>query len=368
MQQGLRKYKPTPRAIPQTALPIMLYARAGIQSGSPLTHPEHSLAYEVERETGRHARSMPFTVSLANDPDFDPIPPSQTTSVLGITQDPVVKSQKHFMVAVAGVTPLRIPASECKAYVAGTPVGIPGEVGNCIGYALDKPRWDACQDSWTVDVHIAHHYQNTPLTRAQETIRNDAYAAFEASLTTTETAVRFPNAALTPGVPEEAAEKILIGEGDADPKGLGVQYWFTKILAASPSLRFIPTDDILTNLGTIVAYGRDDPKIYCQAILAALRAAPADALEGDNYYKFAKADGDAFTAVTDAWLSYAKQTEKDQLERMQEAAVEGEVVTEAEASMAAPVPVVEPVKPKKARRKKRSTPTAAVMMTAEDLL
>lgn len=134
----------------------MLFAKAH-QDPKKIPVPEHSLAHSVTKRTtgtAREKRDVPYSVDT--DPQPDPV------SVLGITQDVVPAKDKHFMVAVAGISPMRVPpAFQC---TTGEPVGDPAVVGKCIGYALDKPRWDPCDGSWVVDVHIAHHYQNDAVT------------------------------------------------------------------------------------------------------------------------------------------------------------------------------------------------------------
>ena len=141
----------------------MLFARAHATGakGLPETAAEHTLVYDIQPNgTKRAARDAPHTAKFAQNAGTKEAETPNQDQVFGISQDTVVKGQKHFMVAVAGVTPLRIPAGEKSMYRAGVPVGDPTKPGKCIGYALDKARWDPCHDSYVVDVHIAHHYQN----------------------------------------------------------------------------------------------------------------------------------------------------------------------------------------------------------------
>ena len=145
----------------------MLYARAAVdqdRKGNPRTCSEYTLVHNVQPTADkgrRYQRDTPFLVSLhtTEDEKADPLPyDDSVTDVLGITQDTVVKGQKHFMAAVAGVSPLRISAddNELKKIKAGDPIGNLRRAGNCIGYALDSARWDPCADSHVVDVHICH--------------------------------------------------------------------------------------------------------------------------------------------------------------------------------------------------------------------
>lgn len=147
----------------------MLFARAHVKEPTA-TVPEHTLAYNVMANSsgGRSKRDAPHHVNLAYDSGTTKDPAQE--KVLGITQDTVVKGQKHFMVAVGGVTPLRVPEADHDKYHAGLPVGDPTNVGKCIGYALDKARWDPCHGSWVVDVHIAHHYQNEAVTTYRQAL------------------------------------------------------------------------------------------------------------------------------------------------------------------------------------------------------
>ena len=173
----------------------MLYARAAVdedRKGNPRTCSEYTLVHNV-RSTAvdhgrRYQRDTPFLVDLhvREDEKADPLPyngESEADNVLGITQDTVVKGQKHFMAAVAGVSPLRISPDDhtLRNIKAGEAIGDPTRLGNCIGYALDSARWDPCADSHVVDVHICHSFFRNRLGRGRGA-NNAFYAGAAASM------------------------------------------------------------------------------------------------------------------------------------------------------------------------------------------
>ena len=194
---------------------------------------------------------MRLTCHHAFNPEGGAKEPTSIQGALGITQDAVVKGQKHFMVAVSGVSPLRIPSRDSRRYQTGTPVGDPARIGRCIGHALDSPRWDAVAESWVVDVHIAHHYQNTEQTTFEIKDWRTEFFKFKTQMFTTQSRMPHPDFVVPERLVRKAREELVesiknqniaLQDGMVDAlmadtnnfydvyEAVGLQFWWKHIL------------------------------------------------------------------------------------------------------------------------------------------